>query len=391
MINPVLTPWVRADVAPADSRFLDQVPDLVPASIEVGASGSEYTVTTILDPTWAHSEDRIFPIVVDPALWNPGMAGDTYVQTASPNSNFGSSAEMLLGRVPGGSTVYRPYMAVDANTLRSLSLDLNSAVLVLWNYWSATCTPQWYHAYWTYTPDGSTTWNNQPAIRSGEAMWSNETKGHTSSTLPYCSQGWSGIDVTPLAKMWQADTQPYEGILLYTGDETLTARWKRFYSAESSSPYKPHIDYVYNQKPNTPSGLVYTPPTATTQGGLRAVVSDPDGGSVRAAFTVERRPIGSSATWETMVAKQEGSLVASGGTSSRSIDLIAGFEYRFTASGYDGRVFSVGATAAVTFVNPATGVFSDLPATNDSQASALGPVRIASLSVPIAATVEAVR
>ena len=391
MVNPVLTPWVRADVTPSDSSHLDEVPDLTPASIEVDASGSEYTVRTIVDPAWAKSGDRVFPLVIDPVLWNPALASDTYVETYHTETYRGAETEMLLGRVPGGVEVYRPYVGVDAGTLKNLNLDLDSAVLVLWNYWSATCTPQWYHAYWTYAPDASTNWNHQPAIRYGDAMWSTETRGHTSGVGSYCSQGWSGMDILPLVKMWQTDTQQYEGLMLTTGDETLTARWKRFYSAESSSPYKPHIDYVYNQRPDTPSGLVYTPPTATTQGVLKAVVSDPDGSSVRAAFTIERRPIGSSAPWETMVDKQEGSLVASGGTSTRSVDLIAGFEYRFTASGYDGRIFSLAATAAVTYVNPATGVFIDLPATNDSQASAMDPLRINAPIVPNATTVEAVR
>lgn len=117
----------------------------------------------------------------------------------------------------------------------------------------------------------------------------------------------------------------------------------------------------------------YTAATATQRAQLSASVSDPDGGTVRAAFTISRRSVG-AITWEVMVDKAEGSAVSSGQSSVRSVDFIAGYEYQVTAWGYDGRRFSAASSASITFTVTATAGFGDVPATNDNHAAGLGAV-----------------
>lgn len=362
--TPILAPWAVEGENPAAGDG-NELADFEPVAWGIDSQSGIAVVTLKPDAAWLMDPNTTYPIVIDPTIYRTYASFDAYITSSSPNSNYSTQSEMMLGKRPDNNGIYRSHTAFDVSTAKTL--DIISATYVVWNWWAYNCSQTLWKGVWTSPPNSGHTWNSGPAWL-GYYTYSDTTYGHTSGNGTLCAEGWASMDITPYALAWRNQTANTQGLIFMANDDTTYTQWKRFRTNESSSPNKPHIDYTYNRYPNTPTAVDYVAPSGSARGKLVATVSDADGGSVRARFTVERRPVGSTSEgdWAPMFEKAEGNSVTSGSTSYRELELIGGFEYRVKAWGFDGRVDSTTPSAWKTFTVTAGSGFQDIPTTADT-------------------------
>lgn len=301
--------------APVAAVASTHAPDLnvAPIEIEVPAdvtvSGDAATVTIDADDVPFGAGDA-FPVVIDPSV-NLSLTFDTYVSNAS-TVDKSSETELRVGTWDSGSSKYRSYLNVNVSPI--LGKKVTSATLRLYEWHSWSCTAKNWEVWSTSTTSGSTRWTNMPAFANKYATVST-TKGYSSS----CADGWVSADVTVMAQNWSGGTATSKGIGLKASSETDNFYWKRFYSGNNASN-KPVMSVTYNSYPNTPSSVkvngtapasgstYYTNDSTPT---FSAAVSDPDGGNVKAKFSLSGTPAAA------------GSTAASGGTSTYTPSALA--------------------------------------------------------------------
>ena len=327
--------------------------------------GGGVALSLAVNSGWLSDPDTVYPVVIDPALYQTNSYYDTYIRTSSPSSNFGTATELMIGSTNGGGIVYRSLLAFDTTTMKTL--DVTNGYLYLLNSWSATCTDYPWSAYWYSPPDGASTWYNQGSGRGSYTSESWETVGHTSGTRPYCSTGVVGMDISGFARSWVTRPENQQGLLLLANNEGALTHWKRFWSLDASNPNKPHIDYYYNRAPAVPTTLLVggEPLTAdlttSARPTLSAVVTDPDGGQVRALFTVKVDGIA-------IVDSLPGTLVTSGQPSTVDLPyaLQAGVHYTIEVRGSDSRLEGAVFAPAFWVTGPGDPP-SDLDPSNDDE------------------------
>jgi RHS repeat-associated protein len=255
-----------------------------------------------------------YPVVVDPSV-SLTVSHDTYVQTglSSPQS---TSTELRVGTYDGTNKA-RSFIHVRTNPIKGKKIV--SAQLSLYQFHSWSCTERQWQVWQTDLSTTSTMWGNQPAWIKQWAKTS-DTRGYGSG----CPAGTSSVTITDLAQEWADSSGDYKAIGLQATSEGDTYSWKRFRSADASSG-KPTVSVTYNSYPNTPgatsrpsSQYTWWPSSTATNRQLfvktkkptySSVVSDPDGGNVKALFDVLQ---GTTKVWDA----KPGTTVASGGTST---------------------------------------------------------------------------
>ncbi|XBH21111.1 DNRLRE domain-containing protein [Jonesiaceae bacterium BS-20] len=225
-----------------------------------------------------------------------------------------------------------------------LGKKITSATLKLYQFHSWSCTAKPWVVGSTATTSASTVWSNQPGLVKNYVTVT-DAKGYSSS----CAAGWSSANVTTLMQDYANGTVASRGIRLAASSETDNFGWKKFRSGNATSN-KPTLSVTYNSYPNKATTVLLTPgqyqwfgtaPNRTlfvrnATPTITAVVSDPDGGNVRAQFHVTNNTTGAViANWGS------GNYVASGGTSSyRLPTLVNGHTYTFKVRGSDGTLAS---------------------------------------------------
>jgi RHS repeat-associated protein len=235
------------------------------------------------------------PITIDPTQNLTGPT-DTFVHKSYPTTSFYSDTDLRVGTYDGGSAVARTLMKFSLPS-NLLGQEILYSRVWLWEWHSSSCTPTKFYMYrLTSGFSSSTTWNNQPGIASGAIASATYAKGYSSS----CPDGLvdiGGSTLNGVVQDWADGALTNYGIELKAADETDSLSWKRFNSANDTSD-KPYLAITYRSYPNTPSAAnVPTGTAATTSSpgtwvnsltpALSAVVSDPDGGSLRAAVSVQ--------------------------------------------------------------------------------------------------------
>jgi hypothetical protein len=286
-----------------------------PVSMRFEATAGEGKGELVLgaDAAWLADRSRVFPITIDPTT-TMAASHDTWVQEGYTSPQAGST-ELRLGTFDG-STVARSFMKWNSAAFKGA--DVTSATLSLWEFHSWSCTARTVDLRSSNISDTSTVWSNQPSVG---AVWYQPSfaKGYSSS----CADGWVNIAITGLADAWAGNAVQYQGIRLSATSETDVYGWKKFNSANAATNV-PKLSVTYNRYPNTPTTPTHTPGTSstTTTAGwstsatptLKAVVSDPDGGSVKGLFSVYLNGTGTP-----VIDKAAGSSVTSGGTSQYTV------------------------------------------------------------------------
>lgn len=332
---PAPLAWDAARVPNADVPAAE-----VPVGMRFAADDTKRTrgeLVLSVDAAWLVDPGRVFPITIDPTT-TLAASHDTWVQEGYTSPQAGST-ELRLGTFDG-STVARSFMKWNSAAFKGA--DVTSATLSLWEFHSWSCTARSVDVRSANLSDTSTVWSNQPSVG---AVWYQPSfaKGFSSS----CADGWVNIGITSLADAWAGNAVQYQGIRLSATNETDVYGWKKFNSANASTNV-PKLSVTYNRHPNTPGVATHTPGSSsnTATAGwstsvtptLKAIVSDPDGGSVKGLFSVYLNGTGTP-----VIDKAAGSSVTSGGTSQYTVPaakLVNGSMYVVRVYGSDGSLAS---------------------------------------------------
>ena len=295
--------------------------------------------------------ERVYPVTVDPT-WSSAVTTDTWVQSDVTSAQHGST-ELRAGTWDGGAHKSRSYLQFPTSSLNGKKIL--SASLQVYNWWSYSCTganifAQRITGSWA---SNSLVWTNQPPVTTAGQGGLTTARGYSSS----CPAGQSYLPMTPIVQAWADNPSSNYGVRLIAENETNSNSWRRYHSANyagtADSPVEPHLQVTYNSYPNTASSgafgsgqfAVWSDPVTgakttyvrTTKPTLSALVSDPDGGTVKGLFSV----FTSTSVW----AKAAGTTVSSGGRSvmtptSTMPALVDGTTYTTHMWGHDGSLMS---------------------------------------------------
>jgi RHS repeat-associated protein len=294
--------WPTGDPQPVPDSQLDEPNATVPSSAtdnsaleDLGQAGSEdaadakaspvlpleaaaevtapNTVEFALTPAEAFLQDgdTEYPVVIDPE----GQLGtwfDTWVQTGVSSDQSGSQ-ELRIGTYNSGGNVARSFLSIDMSRLKQK--QILEADLLLYNWYSWSCTSRGWEVWSTGTANSATRSNDQPAWfdRWG---YSTQTRGYNSS----CGEGWVGADITDLVQTWSSNSRGIVGMGLKANNEADNLGWKKFVSGNAAAYYTPHINIRYNTPPGTATNLIADGSpwgwTSSLTPELEAVAHDPD-------------------------------------------------------------------------------------------------------------------
>ncbi|HYN95231.1 MAG TPA: DNRLRE domain-containing protein, partial [Pilimelia sp.] len=263
----------------------------VPISVAPdGAGGTDLVVT----PGTAFFNDPTvqYPVTVDPSV-NLRPAYDGFVQHNIENTDQSAKAELRLGYSDdasegcGNGCLARSFLRFD-NLSPYWGATVVSAELHLWNFHSWSCTVAQWESWRTDSAGTATRWGNQPTRRSVDGL-SIGQKGYGG-----CADGWVSVSVRDTFQMSLSSRWSSATVGLKASTETHHNGWKKFRSSEASGG-TPYVEITHNRTPNAPTGQVIdscyvacASPAVVRSGTplLKATVSDPNGGTLRAEYEV---------------------------------------------------------------------------------------------------------
>lgn len=298
---------------------------VAPVDLSVGKSpNGTPTFTLSPDEEFLSDPETVYPVTVDPSF-TTYTNGDAWLENPNYTTGQTSSPELRVGTYDGGTHVARAFMHFD--TTKWDDKHVTSAKLVLRNYYSGSCTGGVIQARRIQESwNGNTmTWANKPPGGTGYMAEYSRAHGYNSS----CGADDAVWTITGMVQDWADGNFTNNGIMLRAENENSIYTWRRYRSANyGTESVRPHIDVTYNSYPNkagtpsvTPGNSGYSTSTTPT---LKATVSDPDGGELRAKFTVYNS--GGAAVWTgySCTSIANATCTANGGTASTTVPSSAG-------------------------------------------------------------------
>ncbi|MFI5934130.1 RHS repeat-associated core domain-containing protein [Actinoplanes sp. NPDC051494] len=275
----------------------------------------------------------VYPVTVDPQINPLGVSFDTYVKETENIDRSGAN-DLELGLTSGNRT--RSF--IHWNTGPLVGKQVTAATFNFYNWYSQSCTAAQWEVWTTDAASSASRWANQPAWRTKEVT-STATKGNNSS----CKDGWVSVSGTSFVQRAVAANKSVAPMGLRATDETSinSIGFKQFRSSQPAEPeqqgQQPYAVVTYNSYPNALDPLKLQPgdaaETETRTPTMRAVFSDPDGGTGRVDYEVYDR------TGATLKASGSGATVNQGSESTWEVPsgkLDANTTYKWRARGFDG-------------------------------------------------------
>lgn len=211
------------------------------ATMTVEAAPGGALVTYELPEAWVSEPSRVFPIKVDPTLYAPD---DTFVSSAYPTTNYGSSTELKCG-----------YYDASTGYNRSLVKFNMSSVPAGAYVRGATYKAYQFHQYYTNT-------STDTYLGKMSKSW---TEGSTWSSLGAAVNNWTGFatylgtattttraqwvtwNVKSTAQEWVNNASTNLGLIHYQSEygNQNTTHWRKFYSEDAGSTYDPQLVLEY--------------------------------------------------------------------------------------------------------------------------------------------------
>jgi RHS repeat-associated protein len=215
--------------------------------------GNTYLLTMHVSEDYLFSEDRTYPVTIDPTTTWTGNSGstktyDTYILKETPTYNYYSSSIDVFAVGKGTQGLYRSLLkfadfaaTVDSKSVESASLTVyengNNAKGTVINAKQVTET---------FTL-GSVTWENRP---------SHATKVYGSITSSGVSGTAKTFDLTTWARGIADNSLGNYGLMLLADDESTASTFVRFYSGRTGDTSKcPKFKVVYYDKPTKATEL----------------------------------------------------------------------------------------------------------------------------------------
>ncbi|MDQ7911102.1 LamG-like jellyroll fold domain-containing protein [Phytohabitans sp. ZYX-F-186] len=288
---------VVVDVPPAEMWDAQRSPSGEPvrrAPVALSTTGAGESTELVVTPDAAFLADPgvVYPVTIDPSI-NLEPAFDAYVQDTIVNTDKSGDTQLRLGYsddpnegCASGCTA-RSFLAF-GGLGGYAGASVISAELFLWNFHSWSCTSAEWQTWRTTSVSSSTRWGSQPSW-AALAGSSTGTKGYNSG----CGDGWVSASVKDVFQYVFNNSGSTATVGIRATSETNHNGWKKFDSSEGA--HSPYVQLVYNRKPRVPTGLAVNScysacasPAVVRSGApqLAAVVSDPDGGTLRAEYEV---------------------------------------------------------------------------------------------------------
>ena len=174
-----------------------------------------YSLTILADEEWINDTERVFPVVIDPTIQFDASYWDTYINSVSPDTNYGYSDELWISSTKTAFIDYEALPTLPGNA------TISRVTLNLYYYYYITTGSLDVGLYYAMSDweEDTLTWNSANTtflgmiapIKMGSATLP------ASTTITETSPGLAAIDVTEIVKNWYAGRVNYGMVLKYEG------------------------------------------------------------------------------------------------------------------------------------------------------------------------------
>lgn len=274
-------------------------------------TGSGWRLTVTPDMGWLSDPGRVYPIVIDPSV-DKGDQKDCWIQDDMPNSSRCNAPYIYAGKAAG--SLRRGLLDFGVDSLPAGAI-VNDANLFLFLDSNAMTGSDGATSFGLFQPNDN--WAEGASwVHSGRTPWSNggASDARLSPTSPVLSGStasqWVQWNVAGTVRNWRDGSWINRGFMLRSDDEARSKQVGFLSGTNELTQWRPilRIDYSDNRSPSPPSGLSASPGTGRSTTSLvptlSADVSDPDGGTLNATFTIFRN---GNAVWSSTVVAGSGS------------------------------------------------------------------------------------
>ena len=227
--------------------------------LEEGPDG--YILTVVPDSEWLMSEERAYPVVIDPTIvqYSDVTHLDTCtVYSQSPNSRMYNYGNLLLGREASSYQKMRALVRFDLPSSMTITdVVVDSTLYLTQRGYEPTNSP--YHVYadvhkiTSNISMSTATWNLLNGNYDSARVYENKATDKNTNNVTFA------FDITSLVKEWQTDGNNY-GLALLSHNETGGYRYVKFYSAHFtgvSQSLLPTVSITYVDQAGQESYLSY--------------------------------------------------------------------------------------------------------------------------------------
>jgi len=237
-------------------------------------NGNNYLLTLTADETWINSNERAFPVVIDPTVYY--NYDDVFVINGLYANSPRVKEELRVGR--NLTNLTRTYIKPTVPTIPVGSV-IDTAYFTVWQdyYYQAPLQDdiyvKLYDCYYvdSWSPD-SVSWNNQPFDNSDNG-YKNVANGSLESLLAYVDRAFYQYDITETVKRW-LETGECEGLMLASSDETSKTQVDLHSSRSSTTNRTPKLRLSYELPHIGIDQLELTSPDAATSSPIKITTSE---------------------------------------------------------------------------------------------------------------------
>ena len=240
---------------------------------EISQKNKKYTITIVADKEWLNSEDRVYPITIDPVIQTQQTANaikSTFIASGWYNTNFNHHFELLVGRE---SSAYQNCRSLFQFSLPALNrgdmvIDAKFYVAQYYHSFYTSSTPNLQvnaHMLNTSWTDTSVTWNSIKGSGNENSYYDNHVLDYDyiKRSDTQNAANWKVFDVTTAVKKWY-DGTPNNGILLKSyneaGSHSAVGVKGQFWPEDYNNSYNafPFISIAYRNNKGIESYHDYT-------------------------------------------------------------------------------------------------------------------------------------
>lgn len=200
---------------------------------------NKVVVSVSISPEYVCSQERQFPIIIDPTITITGTntIDDAYVSSKNSDSNYYLSDYLKTGRT-SGDYIRRSYIKFEFPEYL-WGKNVTSAKINIKKYSGMEPHVKAYIVAGNWNPS-TITWNNKPATSAA---------GTSEFTAIANKKNWYSTSVTSQIKYFANERYPYYGFMLKDETESGTSQYTAFYSSDAESPNKPELVVTYTEYP----------------------------------------------------------------------------------------------------------------------------------------------
>ena len=199
--------------------------------------GNKVVISVTISSEYVNSQERQFPIIIDPTITITGTntIDDTYVSSKNADTNYYLSEYLKTGRT-SGDYIRRIYIKFDFPEYL-WGKNVTNAKLNIKKYSGSepNITAHMVMGDWN---SSTITWNNMPdAAAAGTSVFTAVTN----------KTNWYSTSVTNQIKAYANERFPYYGFMIKDETESGTSQYTTFYSSDAASPNKPELVVTYTE------------------------------------------------------------------------------------------------------------------------------------------------